>query len=93
MDSFTRIMLHEFTHYSSVGPKSEVGSQIVDSLNSDGEVAYQADRAHALKKEKASQVTGNADNYARLATMRIFPFNHTVLQKIEELMRIPGCIF
>lgn len=70
MDSFGRIMLHEFTHFDSVGSGSEVGSRIVDSFNADGEVAYQPDRAHALKSEKDDLVTGNADNYAWLASVR-----------------------
>ena len=68
MDAFERIVLHEMTHYSSVGPKTSLGSQIVDVLNKDGASAYDPPRVHGLIDEAQDDQPGlpeiNADSYA-----------------------------
>ncbi|KAI1178866.1 hypothetical protein F4777DRAFT_575520 [Nemania sp. FL0916] len=40
MDTFSRVALHEMTHYSSVSPPSTLGQQIKDVINEDGARAY-----------------------------------------------------
>lgn len=68
MDSFSRIALHEMTHYSSVGPKTSLAQQIIDVKNADGEPAYDPPRVHGLldpKQDDNPAVTEiNADSYA-----------------------------
>jgi hypothetical protein len=71
MDTFSRIVLHETLHYSSVGPGSELGEQIVDHQNEDGGAAYDPERAHGLNDPEQDNQPGkaeaNADNYAWMA--------------------------
>ncbi|CAF9934268.1 MAG: hypothetical protein HETSPECPRED_009165 [Heterodermia speciosa] len=68
MDSFSRIALHEMTHYSSVGPQTSLAQQIVDTNNADGEKAYDPPRVHGLldpEQDDNPAVTEiNADSYA-----------------------------
>lgn len=72
MDTFSRIALHEMTHYSTVGPPSLAeGDMIQDVQMFDGEPAYGTVRAHALidkNQEETAYNPGasetNADNYA-----------------------------
>lgn len=68
MDSFSRIALHEMTHYSSVGPATSLEEQIIDVKNSDGELAYDPPRVHGLvDPEQDDQLAFpeiNADSYA-----------------------------
>ncbi|KAK7062283.1 hypothetical protein R3P38DRAFT_2834433 [Favolaschia claudopus] len=70
MDSFSRVVLHEMTHYSTVGPASELEAQIVDVKNSDGEFAYGEPRVHGLIDPAQDDQPGlpeiNADSYAWL---------------------------
>jgi len=55
-------------HYSSVGPASSLGLEIVDVFNADGEPAYEPSRAHGLIDENQDNQPGfpeiNADSYA-----------------------------
>jgi hypothetical protein len=71
MDTFSRVVLHETLHYSSVGPVSELGEHIIDHQNADGEVAYGPGRAHGLQDPEQDDEPGksenNADNYAWMA--------------------------
>ncbi|EMD66494.1 hypothetical protein COCSADRAFT_353794 [Bipolaris sorokiniana ND90Pr] len=71
MDSISRIILHEWTHYSSVGPKTSLEDKIQDRLNDDGVSAYEPDRTHGLiDPEQDDDPVGaslNADNYAWMA--------------------------
>ncbi|KAL8796259.1 MAG: hypothetical protein Q9195_001374 [Heterodermia aff. obscurata] len=68
MDTFSRIALHEMTHYSSVGPKTSLAEQIKDVNNADGEKVYEPSRAHGLldpKQDDQPALTEiNADSYA-----------------------------
>lgn len=71
MDTFSRVVLHETLHYSTVGPASSLGSLIVDQFNDDGEPAYGPDRAHGLQDPDQDDQPGkaeiNADNFAWMA--------------------------
>ncbi len=68
MDAFSRIALHEMTHYSSVGPATSLAQQIRDATNADGSSAYDPPRAHGLldsHQDDNPVVTEiNADSYA-----------------------------
>lgn len=68
MDSFSRIALHEMTHYSSVGPATSLGQQIRDTANEDGELAYDPPRVHGLldpeQDDNPATTEINADSYA-----------------------------
>lgn len=68
MDSFSRIVLHEMTHYSSVGPETSLGLQIKDVRNADGTPAYNPSRAHGLlapdQDDNPAVTEINADSYA-----------------------------
>ena len=68
MDAFSRIALHEMTHYSSVGPATSLAQQIQDVTNADGEQAYDPPRVHGLfdpEQDDNPAVTEiNADSYA-----------------------------
>jgi hypothetical protein len=76
MDTFSRIALHEMTHYSSVGPpiirepEDDEGEMIKDVRMSDGGPAYGTVRAHALVDKNQDEFFNpfmaetNADNYA-----------------------------
>ena len=65
MDAFSRIVLHEMTHYKSVG--GIIGEQIVDAKNKDGNYAYDPPRTHGLldpKQDDQPALTEiNADSY------------------------------
>ena len=67
MDAFSRIALHEMTHYSSVGPKTSLAQQIKDVKNEDEELAYDPPRVHGLldpNQDDNPVVTEiNADSY------------------------------
>lgn len=71
MDAFSQVALHETLHYSTVGPPSKLGEQIVDQQNEDDEVAYVPERAHGLNDPDQDGQPGkaetNADNYAWMA--------------------------
>lgn len=73
MDTFSRIALHEMTHYSFVGPPNVNGEMIQDLQMSDGETAYGTVNAHALVDEgqddffNPAVAETNADNYAWMA--------------------------
>lgn len=71
MDTFSRVVLHETLHYSTVGPPSLLNANIVDAMNEDGEKAYGPERAHALNDPNQDDQAGlaevNADNYAYMA--------------------------
>jgi hypothetical protein len=71
MESLSRIMVHELTHYKTVGEESEVGFGIIDAKSNDGLAAYYPSRCHALKTEKPDLVNINADNYAWLAAVSL----------------------
>ena len=62
MDSFSRIALHELTHYAAIG--AEGPGQIRDAQNDDGEYAYEPERTHALVEENPGLCEINADSYA-----------------------------
>ncbi|KAI0856129.1 hypothetical protein F4860DRAFT_424609 [Xylaria cubensis] len=68
IDTFSRVALHEMMHYSSVGPASALGEQIVDVNNADGVPAYDPPRVHGLIDENQDDQPGlaeiNADSYA-----------------------------
>lgn len=67
MDSFSRIALHEMTHYSSVGPKTSLADQIIDVKNADGQPTYDPPRVHGLLQQQDDQLSFpeiNADSYA-----------------------------
>lgn len=68
MDSFSRIALHEMTHYSSVGPQTSLGQQIKDVKNADDEGAYDPPRVHGLldpdQDDNPVPTEINADSYA-----------------------------
>ena len=68
MDSFSRLALHEMTHYSTVGPASELDDQIIDANNNDGLKAYFPPRVHGLLDPAQDDQPGlpeiNADSYA-----------------------------
>lgn len=68
IDTFSRIVLHETLHYSTVGPPSSLGEQIVDQRNDDGEPAYDPERCHGLndpeQDDQPGKAEANADNYA-----------------------------
>lgn len=68
MDAFSRIALHEMTHYSSVGPAVSLAQQIQDVTNADDSPAYDPPRAHGLvdpNQDDNPVVTEiNADSYA-----------------------------
>ncbi|EME43030.1 hypothetical protein DOTSEDRAFT_72430 [Dothistroma septosporum NZE10] len=62
MDAFSRIALHEMTHYAVIG---EAGpGQIGDAKNDDGDYAYEPERVHALVEENPGLCEINADSYA-----------------------------
>ncbi|KAI2625595.1 hypothetical protein GGR54DRAFT_506552 [Hypoxylon sp. NC1633] len=71
MDTFSRVALHEMTHYSSVGPPSALGLQITDVQNADKSLAYDPPRVHGLVDEQqddnADLAEINADSYAWMA--------------------------
>lgn len=71
MDTFSRVALHEMLHYSTVGPPSLVGGQIVDQKNEDGKYAYGPVRAYGLndrdQDEQPEKAESNADSYAWMA--------------------------
>ncbi len=52
MDKFSRIALHEVTHYNSVGPATSLSQQIKDWTNEDNESAYDLPRVHNLVDSK-----------------------------------------
>lgn len=66
MDSFSRIILHEMTHYSTVGPETSLQEKIKDGVNADDQVAYDPDRTHGLIHQDEDPVGAvmNADSYA-----------------------------
>lgn len=68
IDDITRIVVHEMTHYSTVGPASTLAEQIVDQTNDDGVAAYGIERAFGVLDEDQDNQPGkaetNADNYA-----------------------------
>ncbi|KAL8720626.1 MAG: hypothetical protein Q9181_007880 [Wetmoreana brouardii] len=64
MDSFSRIALHEMTHYSSVGPETSLGLQIRDPTMADGWPTDDPETAHALLDENPMVTETNADSYA-----------------------------
>jgi len=72
MDTFSRVVLHEMTHYSSVGDLVD-GGEIKDVTMDDGERAYDPQRAHALIDASQGNFFNpavteiNADNYAWMA--------------------------
>jgi len=67
MDTFSRIALHEITHYSSVGPATSLVQQIKDRTNEDKESTYDLPRVHNLvdsKQDNNPVVTNiNVDSY------------------------------
>ncbi|KAF5673866.1 hypothetical protein FHETE_3253 [Fusarium heterosporum] len=71
MDTFSRVVLHETLHYSTVGPSSKLESQIVDQQNEDEQTAYGPERAHGLndsdQDDQPEKAETNADNYAWMA--------------------------
>lgn len=71
MDTFSRIVLHEMTHSSSVGPDSSLENQIIDVKNTDGGFAYDPPRVHGLVDEdqdnQLALPENNADSYAWMA--------------------------
>ncbi|KAK5994168.1 hypothetical protein PT974_07610 [Cladobotryum mycophilum] len=71
MDTFSRVALHETLHYSTVGPPSKLGEQIVDQQNDDGVAAYDPERAHGLndieQDNQSEKAEANVDNYAWMA--------------------------
>ena len=71
MESFARIVLHEFFHYKAVGQQSLVGNQIIDVKNKDGLYALLPERVHGLlaQDKEPEKARDNADNYAWLATV------------------------
>lgn len=73
MENLGRIMLHEFTHYSTVGPDTDIEALIVDALNKDNITAYYPSRAHGLddpaQDNQPALAEVNADNYAWMATV------------------------
>ncbi|KAI9711783.1 MAG: hypothetical protein M1820_001928 [Bogoriella megaspora] len=68
METFSLIVLHEMTHYSSVGPKTSLGREIVDEENKDGKDAYYPRRVHGLlakdQDDRPEKTVTNADSYA-----------------------------
>ncbi|KAL9003553.1 MAG: hypothetical protein Q9188_003594 [Gyalolechia gomerana] len=68
MDAFSRIALHEMTHYSSVGPQTSLEQQIKDVKNADDEGAYDPLRVHGLldpeQDDNPVPTETNADSYA-----------------------------
>jgi len=68
MDAFSRIALHEITHYNSVGPATSLAQQIIDTTNEDRKSTYNLPRVHSLVDSKQGNnpvVTKmNADSYA-----------------------------
>ena len=68
MDSFSRIALHEMTHYSSVGPATSLAQPIIDVLNADDQDAYDPPRVHGLvdpaQDDNPAVTEINADSYA-----------------------------
>ena len=68
MDAFSRIALHEMTHYSSVGPQTSLAQQIKDVTNEDGQPAYDPPRVHGLvdpaQDDNPAVTEINADSYA-----------------------------
>ena len=68
MDAFSRIALHEMTHYSSVGPETSLAQQIKDVTNEDGQPAYDPPRVHGLldpaQDDNPAVTEINADSYA-----------------------------
>ncbi|XP_014551417.1 hypothetical protein COCVIDRAFT_42284 [Bipolaris victoriae FI3] len=71
MDSISRIILHEWTHYSSVGPETSLMDTIQDRVNGDGFSAYEPERTHGLidpdQDDDPVGASLNADNYAWMA--------------------------
>lgn len=67
IDSFQRVVLHEMTHHSLVGPETSAG-QIVDAQNNDGKGAYGPERTHGLvdadQDDQPGKAESNADSYA-----------------------------
>lgn len=68
MDAFSRIVLHEMLHYTSVGPDTSLAAQITDVRNNDGEFAYEPERVHGLldpaQDDQIALPEINADSYA-----------------------------
>lgn len=71
MDSFSRIVLHEMMHYSSIGPKTSLDDQIRDVNNEDNSPAYLPPRVHGLidpeQDDQPAKTEINADSYAWMA--------------------------
>ncbi|CEJ88856.1 hypothetical protein VHEMI04882 [[Torrubiella] hemipterigena] len=71
MDTFSRVVLHEMLHYSTVGLQSQLGDQLVDQKKNDGNYAYGHARAHGLQDPGQDDQPGkseiNADNFAYMA--------------------------
>lgn len=68
MDLFSRVVLHEMIHYSSVGPGTSLAAQIKDVINADDERAYDPSRLHGLvdpeQDDNPAIAEINADSYA-----------------------------
>jgi len=68
IDAFSRIALHEITHYNSVGPATSLAQRIKDTMNEDGGSPYNLPRVHDLvdsKQDNNPVVTKmNVDSYA-----------------------------
>ncbi|KAL1794237.1 hypothetical protein ACET3X_007658 [Alternaria dauci] len=71
MDSFSRIILHEMTHYEAVGEGSSLQDVIQDRQNQDSGNAYGTERTHGLidvdQDDDPEAAVRNADNYAWMA--------------------------
>lgn len=70
MDTFSRIALHEMTHYTSVDPPNVDSEMIQDVQMTGGETASGTVNAHALVDKTQADyfnpalAENNADNYA-----------------------------
>lgn len=71
MDTFARLALHETLHYKTIGEDSQLGAQIIDQKNEDGEYTYGVIRAHGLndpdQDDQPAKAELNADNYAYMS--------------------------
>lgn len=86
------------THYSSVGPPSALGQQIIDVTNADGYGAYDPDRCHGLidpaQDDNPAVTEINADSYAWMAQDAYFSFACTTdLRSPVTISRIPLLMF
>lgn len=70
--------LHEMTDYSSVGPRSALGQQIIDVTNANGYAAYDPGCCHGLidpaQGDNPAVTEVNADSYAWMAQDAYFSF-------------------